>query len=101
MSDSSPQQVGGEQANWEEIIHAHPLESHDPAAWLRYGLALLLTLPEGDAVLKQQQQAALAFVKARDNGASDAEVSQVQQQALKLSLGELVALLPARGRQRS
>ncbi|WP_087068604.1 hypothetical protein [Cyanobium sp. NIES-981] len=88
MSESSL-----EQTPWEDIIHAHALESHDPAAWLQYGLALLQTLPDGDGVLRQQQQAALAFVKAQEHGATEEDVKQVQLKALRNTLTELVGLL--------
>ncbi len=67
-----------ERSHWEAVIEAHPLESHDPAEWLRYGAALLHTIEPGPAQGRQQQQAALAFVQAQKEGASAAEVQQTQ-----------------------
>ena len=54
-----------ERGDWQAVIDAHPLESHDPQEWLRYGVALLQTIQPGPDVGKQQQQAALAFVQAQ------------------------------------
>ena len=74
--------------DWQTVIDAHPLESHDPAEWLRYGVALLLTLTPGAEAGKQQQQAALAFVKAEEEGASAETVRAAQQRAVLLGLNE-------------
>jgi hypothetical protein len=41
-----------ERGNWQAVIEAHPLESHDPGEWLRYGLALLQTIQLGPDVGK-------------------------------------------------
>ena len=57
-----------ERGDWQMVIEAHPLESHDPAEWLRYGVALLQTLTPSAEAGKQQQQAALAFVQAEKRG---------------------------------
>jgi len=67
-----------EQGNWQAVIDAHPLESHDPAEWLRYGAALLHTIEPGPDQGRQQQQAALAFVQAQKEGASAVAVRQAQ-----------------------
>jgi hypothetical protein len=75
-----------EHGDWQCVIAAHPLESHDPEEWLRYGVALLQTIEPGPEVGKQQQQAALAFVQAQKEGASQEQVAAAQQQAVLLSL---------------
>ncbi len=67
-----------DQGNWQAVIDAHPLESHDSAEWLRYGAALLHTLEPGPDQGRQQQQAALAFVQAEREGASAAAVREAQ-----------------------
>jgi hypothetical protein len=36
-----------DRGNWQAVIAAHLLESHDPAEWLRYGSALLHTIHSG------------------------------------------------------
>ena len=77
-----------ERGDWQTVIDAHPLESHDPAEWLRYGVALLQTLTPGAEAGKQQQQAALAFVQAQREGASEEAVAAAQQQAVLFSLRE-------------
>ena len=69
--------------DWQAVIDAHPLESHDPAEWLRYGEALLHTIEPGPEQGRQQQQAALAFVQARKEGALVVEVEAAKQQALE------------------
>jgi hypothetical protein len=78
---------------WQRVIAEHPLESGDPEAWLLYGQALLLTIAPGPEAARQQQQAALAFVKAQEHGASEAAVQKVQRQALDLTLQEVRTLL--------
>lgn len=35
-----------EQGNWQAVIDAHPLESHDSAEWLRYGAELAFVQAE-------------------------------------------------------
>jgi hypothetical protein len=70
-----------EYSNWQAVIDAHPLESHDPSEWLRYGVALLQTIEPGPDVGKQQQQAALAFVQAQKEGATAEEVGAAQRLA--------------------
>lgn len=80
-----------DQGNWQAVIDAHPLESHDPREWLRYGSALLQTIEPGPNVGKQQQQAALAFVQALNEGATAEEVASVQRQSVLLSLREALA----------
>jgi hypothetical protein len=81
-----------ERGKWQAVIDAHPLESHDPAEWLRYGVALLQTLTPGAEAGKQQQQAALAFVQAQKEGANAEEVVAAQRQAVLLSLREALKL---------
>ena len=81
-----------ERGDWQTVIDAHPLESHDPAEWLRYGVALLQTLTPGAEAGKQQQQAALAFVQAQREGASAEAVAAAQQQAVLLNLREALTL---------
>ncbi|MFM7676675.1 MAG: FkbM family methyltransferase [Synechococcus sp.] len=76
-----------ERGDWQAVIEAHPLESHDPAEWLRYGAALLHTIEPGPQQGKQQQQAALAFMQAKREGASEQEVKEAQRQALLLQVG--------------
>jgi FkbM family methyltransferase len=73
--------------DWQAVIDAHPLESHDPAEWLRYGEALLHTIEPGPEQGRQQQQAALAFVQAQKEGASEQEVREAQRQGVLLQLG--------------
>jgi hypothetical protein len=81
-----------ERGDWQVVIDAHPLESHDPEEWLRYGVALLQTLKPGPDVGKQQQQAALAFVQAQKEGASVASVQAAQRQSVLISLAEALEL---------
>jgi len=81
-----------ERGDWVAVIAAHPLESHDPQEWLRYGVALLQTLTPGPDVGKQQQQAALAFVQAQKEGASADAVAAAQRQAAELNLIEAAHL---------
>ena len=81
-----------ERGDWQAVIDAHPLESHDPAEWLRYGVALLQTLTPGAEAGKQQQQAALAFVQAQKEGANAEEVAAAQRQSVLLSLREALSL---------
>ena len=87
-----------ERGNWQAVIEAHPLESHDPDEWLRYGVALLQTFQPGPDVGKQQQQAALAFVQAQKGGATAEAVSEAQRHSVLISLQEaltLVGMAPA------
>jgi hypothetical protein len=77
-----------ERGDWAAVIEAHPLESHDPAEWLRYGVALLQTMEPGPEQGRQQQQAALAFVQAQKEGASAEAVAASQRQSVLLSLRE-------------
>jgi len=81
-----------ERGDWRAVIEAHPLESHDPQEWLRYGVALLQTMVPGPDVGRQQQQAALAFVQAQKEGASAEAVAAAQRQAVMLSLGQALLL---------
>ena len=83
--------------DWAAVIAAHPLESHDPEEWLRYGVALLQTLTPGPDVGKQQQQAALAFVQAQKEAASAEAVAAAQRQAVLLSLNDALNLAGVQG----
>ena len=80
------------QGDWQAVIAAHPLESHDPEEWLRFGVALLQTLTPGPDVGKQQQQAALAFVQAGKEGSSSEAVAAAQLQSGLLGLRDALAL---------
>ena len=82
-----------ERGDWQTVIDAHPLESHDPGEWLRYGVALLQTLTPGAEAGKQQQQAALAFVQAQKEGARAEAVEAAQRQAVLLNLREALRLV--------
>lgn len=80
-------------AGWQRVIDAHPLESHDPDEWLRYGAALLNRLEPGSQQAHQQQQAALAFIQARQAGASEQAVQAVQTQLVRRQIQHAVQLL--------
>ena len=79
------------QGDWQAVINAHPLESHDPEEWLRYGVALLQTLEPGEDAAKQLQQAALAFVQAQKEGATPEDVAEAQRQSAQQCLKEALA----------
>ena len=81
-----------ERGDWAAVIKAHPLESHDPKEWLRYGVALLQTLTPGPDLGKQHQQAALAFVQAQKEGAHSDQVSTAQRQSVLLSLRDALQI---------
>ncbi|QNI71245.1 glycosyltransferase [Cyanobium sp. NS01] len=82
-----------ERGNWQAVIEAHPLESHDPGEWLRYGVVLLQTIQPGPDVGKQQQQAALAFVQAQKEGATAEAVAGAQRRSVLLSLEQALSLV--------
>ncbi|QVL52142.1 MAG: hypothetical protein KFB97_11795 [Cyanobium sp. M30B3] len=82
-----------ERGDWQAVIDAHPLESHDPAEWLRYGAALLLTIEPGPQQGKQQQQAALAFEQAKRQGARVEQVQAMQRQVLRRCLQQALQRL--------
>ena len=89
-------QAAFERGDWQAVIEAHPLESHDPAEWLRYGAALLHTIEPGPEQGRQQQQAALAFEQAKREGASEEQVQAMQRQVLQAALQQaLQQLVPA------
>jgi hypothetical protein len=81
-----------ERGDWAAVIESHPLESHDPAEWLRYGAALLHTIEPGPEQGRQQQQAALAFVQAQKEGASAEAVAAMQRQVVQLSMAAALQL---------
>ena len=81
-----------EQGDWRGVIDAHPLDSHDPAEWLRYGGALLHMIEPGPEQSRQQQQAALAFVQARKDGASAEAVAAALQLAVLRGLKEALVV---------
>lgn len=78
--------------DWQAVIDAHPLESHDPQEWLRYGVALLQTMEPGPDVGKQHQRAALAFVQAEKEGATKEEVLAAQRQSVLLSVQDALKI---------
>ena len=78
-------------SSWQAVVDAHPLESHVPEDWLRYGVALLQTMEPGPDLGKQLQQAALAFVQAQKEGASAEAVATAQQHAVLSSLQRALA----------
>jgi hypothetical protein len=82
-----------ERGDWQAVIEAHRLESHDAAEWLRYGSGLLHTMQPGPEEGKQQRQAALAFVQAQREVASAGAVAAAQRQAVMPNLRR-VLLLP-------
>ncbi|MEA5392288.1 hypothetical protein VB738_13580 [Cyanobium gracile UHCC 0139] len=83
--------------DWRAVIAAHPLESHEPAAWLRYGVALSQLIEPSAQERQQQQQVGLAFAHAEALGASKEAVALSQRQATLLSLVEALALAGAEG----
>ena len=85
-------QLAFERGDWAAVIAAHPLESDDPAEWLRYGAALLHTIDPGPEQGRQQQQAALAFLQAQKEGASPDAVRAIQRQAVLVNLGRAMEL---------
>lgn len=76
------------QDDWQGVINAHQLESHDSRAWLLYGVALLQTLQPGEEAGRQQQQAALAFIQALKEGAKPEDVAAAQHRSAMLALRE-------------
>jgi hypothetical protein len=84
--------AGQARQNWQAVADAHPLESANAEEWLRYGTALLQTLTPGAEQARQQQQAALAFLQARNHGASEEAIRAAQRQSLLLSLREALLL---------
>lgn len=87
--------VAFERGDWQAVIDAHPLESHDHQEWLRYGAALLHTIEPGPQQGRQQQQAALAFEQAKRAGASEAEVKAAQRQVVRQALQAAVKSVTA------
>jgi len=81
-----------ERGDWQTVIEAHPLESHDPAEWLRYGVSQLQVLSPGTDAGKQQQQAALAIVQAEKEGAAAEAVTAAKNQAVLLNLKQALKL---------
>ena len=63
-------------------------ESNDPREWLRYAQALVRAIQPGPEQGRQLQQAFLAFLQARKEGASDAEVMAAQMEIVEASLQE-------------
>jgi hypothetical protein len=90
MSEQSGREVA-----WQAVIAAHPLESNDPAEWLRYGVALSQLIEPSAQERQQQQQAGLAFAHAEALGAAKDAVAQSQQQSTLLSLAECLELAEA------
>lgn len=78
--------------DWQALIDAHPLESHDSNEWLKYGIALLQTIQPGPSMGKQQQQVELAFIRAKMEGATAEEITAARIQSVMLSLREAISL---------
>jgi hypothetical protein len=79
-----------ERGDWQEVIAGHQPESHDPAEWLRYGVALLQPIEPGPDTGNQKQQA-LAFVQAAKEGVPPEAVQAAQRQSLLSSLERAMA----------
>ena len=79
-----------QECNWQQLIAAHHLESHDHEEWLRYGVSLLNTLTPGPDIGQQLQQAALAFVQASKEGATASAVAAAQEQSVLLNLQDAI-----------
>jgi hypothetical protein len=78
--------------SWEALIQPQAVQGHDAATWLECGVALLQTIEQGDEACKQQQQAALAFIQAIKEGASDIEVKCAQRDSFLRSLRQALEL---------
>ena len=78
--------------HWQAVIDAHPLESHDPDEWLRYGVALLQTITPQGQVVHQQQQAALAFLQAMNEQATAEQITAAQHHSALLSLRDALRI---------
>lgn len=91
---TGPDPTGGT-TDWQAVIAAHPLESHDATEWLRYGVALSQRIEPSAQERQQQQQAGLAFAHAEALGAAKEAVALSQRQATLLSLAEGLALAEA------
>ena len=94
---SAMTQAAFDRGNWQAVLDAHRLESHDAAEWLRYGSALLHTIEPGLEAGKQQQQAALAFGQAQRVGASAGAMAAAQRQAVMASLRQALELVGVPG----
>jgi len=95
LSDCGPQSMrktARREAEWQAVIDAHPLESHDPAEWLRFGVALTQLIEPSAQERHQQQQAGLAFAHAEVLGAAMEAVALSQRQATLLSLAQALEL---------
>ncbi|MBD2720079.1 hypothetical protein [Synechococcus sp. FACHB-909] len=95
MSETTGSDPTGMTTDWQAVIAAHPLESHDPAEWLRYGVALSQRIEPSAQERQQQQQAGLAFAHAEALGATKEAVALSQRQATLLSLAEGLELAGA------
>ncbi|KEF41544.1 MAG: hypothetical protein ER33_10690 [Cyanobium sp. CACIAM 14] len=72
--------------DWQTVSASHPLESLDPAEWVRYGLALSQLIEPTSQSRQQQQQAGLAFAHAVELGAHKEAVALSQRLSTLLSL---------------
>ena len=81
-----------EQADWQALIDAHPMESNNPEEWRIYGIALLQLLQHGPDLDKQRHQAALAFVQAQKEGMNEQQIAEAQRLSTLLSLVEMIKL---------
>ena len=69
-------------------MNQEAFESNDPGEWLRHAQALMRAIQPGPEQGRQLQQAFLAFLQARKEGASDAEVKAAQLEIVEASLLE-------------
>ncbi len=81
-----------ERGDWQAVIDTHSLESDDPHAWICYGMALVFRAQLGPEQNRQLQQAALAFLQARKEGASDMAVKTAQLELLEATIQETLAV---------
>ncbi len=95
MSEPTGSDPNGMTTDWQAVIAAHPLESHEAAEWLRYGVALSQRIEPSAQERQQQQQAGLAFAHAEALGATKEAVALSQRQATLLSLAEALELAEA------
>ena len=77
------------------VIAAHPLESHEAAAWLHYGVALSQLIEPSAQERQKLQQVGLAFAHAEALGASKEAVALSKRKATLLSLAEALEMAGA------
>ncbi len=91
----SMSQWAAEREEWQAVIAAHPLESHDAAEWLRYAVALSQLIEPSAQERQQQQQAGIAFAHAEALGASHEAVTLSQRLSTLLNLANALELAGA------